>query len=142
MTDAIAIPASPYEFAYRVARQDCADFLALEEGDAFPQVLATNRVVGLLELAAARLMRDALPAGHLSVGVGVDIRHVAPTPSGAIVRFRAEFVGMQGRLYEFVATAVDEAGVAAEGRHTRAVVSLERLMGQAMKRGRTDAGAG
>ncbi|HVE54939.1 MAG TPA: thioesterase [Ramlibacter sp.] len=136
MTSVLAIPDSPYEFSYRVARHDCADFLAQEPGDAFPQVLATNRVVGLLELAAARLMRDALPAGHLSVGVGVDIRHSAPTLEGAIVRLRAEFVGMQGRLYEFVVTALDESGVAAEGRHTRAVVPLERLMGQATKRSR------
>ncbi|MBE7368952.1 thioesterase family protein [Ramlibacter pallidus] len=134
MTSTLTLPASPYEFSYRVARHDCADFLALEQGDAFPQVLATNRVVGLLEVAAARLMRDALPEGHFSVGVGVDIRHVAPTPIGAVVRFHAEFVGMQGRLYEFVVTAVDHAGVAAEGRHTRAVVSLDRLMGQASKR--------
>ena len=55
---------------------DTAKALALEVDDDFPAVFATSRMIALMELAAARLMRPLLKDGELSVGVSLDVRHL------------------------------------------------------------------
>jgi predicted thioesterase len=75
----------------------------------------------------------------LSVGVDVNIRHLAATPIGAEVCARATFLGMEGKLYRFQLEAYDGGGLIGEGQHTRAVVSTERLVAGAVKRAGSDA---
>jgi len=77
----------------------------------------------------------SLGEGELSVGVSVDIRHVAATPLGAAVRASARFVGREGKLYLFEVWAEDPGGEIGRGRHARAIVSNERLMDGARRRG-------
>jgi fluoroacetyl-CoA thioesterase len=85
-------------------------------------------MIALMETAAARAMRDELGDGQLSGGVDVRIRHLAATPIGAAVYARATFLGMQGKLFLFRVHAYDLSGLIGEGEHTRAVVTIERLM--------------
>ncbi len=127
-------PESHYEFTYRVAGSDSPRTLCSEPGDDFPDVMATARMVGLMELAAARLMRPLLADGELSVGVGVNITHLAATPLFETVRLRATFTGMEGRLYAFTVEAFDDGGKVGAGTHTRAIVTTERLMKSTEKR--------
>ena len=87
-----------------------------------------------MELAAARAMRGLLGAGQLSVGVGVDVRHLAATPVGVEVRAVATFLGMEGKLYRFKVEAFDAGGAIGEGHHTRAIVGVERLVQGAIGR--------
>ena len=117
-----------------VSAADSASRLALESGDDFPDVFATSRMIALMEVAAARAMRDVLGDGQLSVGVNVTVRHVAATPIGGTVSARATFIGMDGKLFRFAVQAHDAGGLIGEGEHTRAVVSTERLMSGAFKR--------
>lgn len=125
---------SHYELEYRVVGSDSPRTLCSEPGDDFPDVLATARMVGLMELAAARLMRPLLKDGELSVGVGVDVTHLAATPLFETVRARATFLGMEGKLYAFRVELFDAGGKVGEGRHTRAIVSTERLLSSTAKR--------
>jgi predicted thioesterase len=81
-----------------------------------------------MELAASRAMRAGLRPGELSVGVGLDVRHLAATPPGVEARAVATFVGMEGKLYRFDVKAFDRGGLIGEGAHTRAVVTTERLL--------------
>ena len=87
-----------------------------------------------MELAAARLMRGRLGAGQLSVGVGVNVRHLAATPVGIEVKAVATFLGMEGKLYRFKVQAFDAGGAIGDGDHTRAVVSADRLVQGAVGR--------
>ncbi len=59
-----------------VAPADTADAL----GNTGVDVLATPRLVALLELAAIRAVEAQLPAGAGTVGTRIDIRHLAATP--------------------------------------------------------------
>ncbi|MFW9604961.1 MAG: thioesterase family protein [Pseudomonas sp.] len=127
-------PESHYELTYRVAGSDSPRTLCSEPGDDFPDVMATARMVGLMELAAARLMRPLLADGELSVGVGVNITHLAATPLFETVRLRATFTGMEGRLYAFTVEAFDDGGKVGAGTHTRAIVTTERLLKSTEKR--------
>lgn len=117
-----------------VSNEDSAKALAVSLEDDFPEVFATLRMVALMELAAARGMKKLLNAGQLSVGVGVDIKHLAATPVGVEVRATATFLGMAGKLYRFKVEAFDAGGLIGEGEHTRAIVSTERLLDGAASR--------
>lgn len=122
------------EASFIVQESDTARALSTSAGDEFPPVFATARMVALMELAAARVLKDILQAGELSVGVGLDIRHTAATPIGCRVRAVATYLGSDGRVYRFRVEAFDEAGPVGEGEHTRAVISTERLLKGAERR--------
>ncbi|NZA26558.1 thioesterase [Luteimonas sp. SJ-92] len=145
MRDPVAAPADAarltegktYELDYRVVAADSPRNLRLEDDDQFPDVLGTARMIGLMELAAARLMRPLLGEDEVSVGVGVDVKHLAATPLFAKVRIRATCLGRDGRLYRFKVELLDAGGVAGEGVHARAIVSAGRLHEGARRRVRT-----
>ncbi len=102
--------------------------------DEFPEAWATSRMILLMEIAATRLMKPIVGAGNMSVGVGVDIRHIAATPVNSKVRARATFTGREGKLYKFTVEAFDVGGKVGEGDHTRAIISSERLVAGAAAR--------
>jgi predicted thioesterase len=116
------------EVVHTIVPRDLASEVAVGNEDVFPEVLATSRMIGLMEIAAARLMQPLLKPGELSVGVGVDIKHFAPTPVGEEVRIVATFLEPNGKLYLFEVEVFDRAGKVAGGRHTRAIVEKDRLM--------------
>jgi predicted thioesterase len=122
------------EADFVVQAADTASALAISPGDAFPAVFATSRMIALMELAAARLMKPDLKAGELSVGVSLDVRHTAPTPVGAQVRAVATYLGPEGKLHRFRVEAFDEAGAIGDGQHVRAIVATERLLAGAARR--------
>jgi predicted thioesterase len=122
------------EASLTVQMSDTAQALSISSGDSFPEVFATSRMVALMELAAARLMRPILQSGRLSVGVSLNVRHTAATPIGGKVRATATYLGPDGKLFRFKVEAFDEAGPIGEGEHTRAIVVTERLLAGAARR--------
>ena len=117
-----------------VGPDDLASSFPIEMGDQFPAVLATARMVALMEIAAARVLKPLLEPGELSVGVKVDISHTAPTPAGAQVVTTARYAGREGKLFLFEVSATDPAGEIGRGWHKRAIVTSERLQSGAAKR--------
>lgn len=113
---------------------DTAQALSTSPGDSFPEVFATSRMVALMEVAAARLMKPILQSGQLSVGVALNVRHTAATPIGGKVRAIATYLGPDGKLFRFKVEAFDEAGPIGDGEHTRAIVTTERLLAGAARR--------
>ena len=117
-----------------VQQSDTAEALRIGDGDAFPAVFATSRMVALMEIAAARVLRPLLKEGELSVGVSIDVKHGAATPVGCRVRAVATYEGQEGKLHRFRVEAFDDAGPIGSGAHLRAIVSTERLVSGARKR--------
>ena len=117
-----------------VAPSDLATVLNLEPADAFPPVFATSRMIGLMEVAAARVLRPHLREGEASVGVSVEVVHTAATPPGVTVTAMARLVGREGKLFLFEVSAADNAGEIGRGTHKRAIVSSERLVVGAARR--------
>ena len=117
-----------------VSPADLASALPIETGDAFPPVFATARMIGLMEIAAARVLQPLLGPGELSVGVTVDISHTAPTPVGAQVTATARYAGREGKLFLFEVSVSDPGGEVGRGWHKRAIVLTERLQSGAAKR--------
>ena len=119
---------------FTVAASDLASAIDLEPADAFPPVFATSRMVALMELAAARLLRPHLRPGELSVGVTLDVVHTAATPPGATVTATARFLRREGKLFVFEVLATDDAGEIGRCTHKRAIVAAQRLIDGARRR--------
>jgi len=117
-----------------VGPNDLASSISSEAGDQFPAVLATARMIALMETAAARVLQPLLAPGELSVGVTVDITHIAPTPPGGFVIANARYTGREGKLFVFEISAHDQGGEIGRGLHKRAIVETERLQRAAAKR--------
>ncbi len=118
-----------------VRPSDLASNLNIETEDAFPAVFATSRLVALMEVAAARLLRSQLREGELSVGVTLEVKHTAATPLGGNVTATAKYIGREGKLFLFEVSAADDAGEIGRGTHKRAIVTTERLIAGAAQRG-------
>ncbi len=91
-------------------------------------VLATPALVALMEQAAVRALEGRLPPGQTSVGVRIDVRHLAATPLGMRVRARAALVAAEGRRLTFQIEAWDETEKIGEATHERVVVDVARFM--------------
>ncbi len=88
---------------------------------------ATPAMVGLMEGAAFFATKDQLDPGQTSVGIEVNIKHLAATPIGMRVRARAELTRVEGRRLFFKVEAWDEVEKIGEGTHTRMVVDTDRF---------------
>lgn len=119
---------------FKVKNSDLASNLNISKDDGFPDVFATARLVALMECSAAKILIPFLKEGELSVGVNVNVTHLAATLEGDIAVSTATFDGMEGKLYKFSIEVVDSGGKIGIGTHTRAIVSTERLMSGAKKR--------
>lgn len=125
------------DLEYTVRDADLASAIGIDAQDDFPAVLATSRMIALMELTAARLMKGELKDGQLSVGVSIDAKHLAATLSGEAIRVRATFLGMDGKFFRFALELFDKGGLAGSGQHTRAIVSTDRLLEGAKRRAGT-----
>lgn len=97
--------------------------IALGSGDV--EVLATPRVVAMVEAAAIAALGDRLAITTTSVGTHIDLRHLAPSPIGAVVTASAEVIAVEQRTITFSVEAHMGDGVIAGGTHTRVVVRRE-----------------
>ena len=93
-----------------------------------PEVLATMAMIGFVESACLKCVSGHLDPGEQSVGVAVDVSHVAPTPVGMEVRAEVEVVAVEGRRLSFAVKVFDEGGLIGEGRHQRAVIAVARFL--------------
>ncbi len=96
-------------------------------GSGAVQVFATPEMVRLMERAAVRALSDRLAPGQQSVGVLVNVRHLAASPIGATVTARAELQQVEGRLLTFRVTATDGVDTVGEGVHERSLIDIARF---------------
>jgi fluoroacetyl-CoA thioesterase len=100
-------------------------------------VLATPSMIALMEGSARTMVDPKLDPGQMSVGVNLNVTHLAATPTGMRVTARAEFLAVDGRNLTFKVEAHDEREKIGEGTHTRAIINLERFMARAKEKAET-----
>jgi predicted thioesterase len=62
------------------------------EQDVFPQAFSTARMIPLMETAGARALKPLFQAGQLSVGLTVNVRHLAAKPNQTKVSAQTTFL--------------------------------------------------
>jgi len=91
------------------------------------RVLATPIMINLMEAAALQAVEGLLPAGHQTVGIHLDVTHVAATPVGMRVRAHAELMRVDKRTLFFDVSAEDEKERIGGGLHERIVINLAKF---------------
>ena len=92
-----------------------------------PAVLSTPCLIGYLERTARKALTPVLDAGERSVGVHVDVRHLAPTPLGQRVVCTARVIHVDGPVISFQIEARDQRELIARGLHKRRVIRADRF---------------
>ena len=92
-----------------------------------PEVYGTPFMIYLMEVAASNAIQPFLPAGSVSVGAEVNVRHLAATPVGHTVTAKATVTAVGKRTVTFAVEAFDEAERIGEGTHVRAVIDRSRF---------------
>ncbi|KAF5507306.1 Fluoroacetyl-CoA thioesterase [Colletotrichum aenigma] len=83
--------------SFRVKPTDLSSAISRDPQDEFPSVFATSRLVALMEIASARMLKPYLEPGQLSVGVTIDVSHTACTPYDALVTVEVIYRGKEGK---------------------------------------------
>lgn len=104
---------------------------AIAQGSGTLPVLATPRVVALVEEAAVAAVDGLLDDTHTTVGMAVQLDHLAPTATGRVVVASATVEAVSGRRVSFQVQVADDRGLVAVGRVTRVVVEIDRFMTRA-----------
>lgn len=104
---------------------------ALALGSGIVPVLGTPRLVALVEEACCHAVDGALPEGHTTVGMRVQLDHLQPTAVGQQVVAEATLEKVEGRRVSFTVSASDACGLIAAGKVTRVVVETERFLEKA-----------
>ena len=92
-----------------------------------PPVLATAEMVKLMEFAAYQVLEPFYEEQETSVGVRVEVQHLAPTPLGMRVRAKARLIQIDGRRFFFDIEANDEKEQIGRGTNERFVVDVDRF---------------
>ena len=94
-------------------------------------VFATPAMIALMEETAWKSVQGYLQEGEGSVGISINMRHLAATPLGMRVRCESELTEVDGRRLTFSVKVYDERGLIGEGTHERFVISNEKLQQKA-----------
>jgi predicted thioesterase len=123
MISAIGMKSAPKigttgEHRFIVAQEHAITFAS----DGMPAVLSTPNLIAIMERTAREAIAPFLEPDERSVGMEVELRHLAPTPLGAQVTVATRVIGVTGRFVDFQIEARDSQDLIARGVHKRAVI--------------------
>jgi fluoroacetyl-CoA thioesterase len=99
-------------------------------GPDVPSMYSTPSMISLIEGTCVRLITRFVDPGEQSVGVRVDVRHLAPTTIGKQVTAKVRLREVNGRRLLFECEVYNEDGVKiGEGQHERALIDIKRFAG-------------
>ncbi len=90
-------------------------------------VFGTPAMAALVEAAAVNAVGDVLGEDQTTVGVSLDLQHLAATPVGMTVTARVELVAVEGRKLTFQVACRGGGETIGAGRHERMVIDLARF---------------
>lgn len=104
-----------------------SDTARMNGGESLPPVMSTPRIISYMERTAHYAILPFLPEGQTSVGTVVNIRHLAATPVGMEIRFRAELIEVDRRRIRFKVEAWDATEKVGEGEHERFIIDRAKF---------------
>jgi fluoroacetyl-CoA thioesterase len=123
-------PGATAQFAFKVTAEKTVPHLYPEapEFKEMPTVFATGFMVGLMEWTCMKVLEPHLEAGEGSLGVHIDVSHVAPTVPGQTVTVEATCTKVAGRKVSFDVKAHDGIDAIGAGRHERIIVHWSKFV--------------
>jgi fluoroacetyl-CoA thioesterase len=122
-------PGLTHRFSYKVPENKTVPYTYPEAPEiaSMPKVFATGNMIVLMEWTCTQLLAPHLDPGEGSLGVHVDVSHLAATPPGMTVTVDAEVVQVAGNRVAFTVKAHDGIDPIGEGRHERYVVTWDKF---------------
>jgi fluoroacetyl-CoA thioesterase len=111
------------EERFVVSEQHMIDFAH----DGMPRILSTPWLIWFLEHAARNAVLPLLEPGESTVGVVINVEHLAATPLGKQVVCTARVIYTDGPVISFQFEAHDEHEKIARGTHKLQVIQAARL---------------
>jgi fluoroacetyl-CoA thioesterase len=118
------------ELPFVVEEEHCIDFAT----DGMPAVLSTPQLIGQLERSARQTLQPFLEPDERSVGVEIELRHLAATPPGQRVTCIARVISVDGTQVGFQIEAHDQHELIARGLHRRAVIRVDSFAKRVQKK--------
>lgn len=91
-------------------------------------VFSTPHMIALMETASMDAIAQCLEDGQGSVGVRINVAHLAATPMGMTVRAESTLTKVEGRMLNFEVKAWAGDELIGEGTHQRCIVFNGRFM--------------
>ncbi len=104
------------------------ELTAEKVGSGMLPVYATPCMIALMEGTCAECAAPYMAEGEGTVGVAVDIAHIAATPVGMAVRCECLLKAVKGRKLIFEVNAFDEKKQIGKGTHTRVIINNADFM--------------
>ena len=92
-----------------------------------PHVLATANMIAMMEGTSTKALGPHMDAGEGSLGVLVNVTHLAATVPGQKVTVTSEVTAVEGRKITFKVVAHDGIDKIGEGTHQRMIVPWDRF---------------
>lgn len=97
-------------------------------------VLATPMLIAWAENAAYEMAELCLPDEDTTVGVNMNLDHIAATPIGMKVRIRVMLKNIESRRLDFEVEAWDTVQKIGQGTHQRFVVQKRKFMDKVQRK--------
>jgi fluoroacetyl-CoA thioesterase len=122
-------PGLTHRFAYKVPENKTVPYTYPEAPEiaSMPKVFATGNMIILMEWTCTQLLASHLDPGEGSLGVHVDVSHLAATLPGQTVTVDVECERVVGQRISFKVKAHDGIDLIGEGRHERFVVMWDKF---------------
>ena len=123
-------PGATAQFAFKVTAEKTVPhhYPEAPEFKEMPTVFATGFMVGLMEWTCMKVLEPHLEPGEGSLGVHIDVSHVAPTVPGQTVTVDATCTKVVGRKVWFDVKAHDGIDAIGAGRHERIIVHWSKFV--------------
>lgn len=97
-------------------------------------VLATPKMIALMENTAYTSVAPYLEEGQGTVGTLMNCKHTSATPVGCEVTIETELVEVDRKRLVFSVKAFDTAGPIGEGVHERFIITNDRFLAKAQSK--------
>jgi fluoroacetyl-CoA thioesterase len=115
------VPGLTHQQTYVTTREMRASQLSAD-------VFSTPAMIGLMEGTCVRLVAPFLDENEQTVGIHVDVRHMAPTKIGQSVTITADLLEVKDNKMRFKVLAVNDQNVKiGEGTHRRALINTKHF---------------
>ncbi len=102
------------------------------------QVYGTPAMIALMESAALESVQPYLEPDTTTVGVRLEVEHLAPSPLGMKISCESTLIEIDRRMLTFEISVFDEKGEIGRGIHKRFVVQKDTFLQKALARKSTD----
>ena len=131
-------PGLTHQFKYEVPENKTVPYLYPEaaEFQQMPKVLATGFMVGLFEWTCIQAVNPHIDwPDEQTVGIGINLNHLAATPPGLNVNVEVRLEEVAGRKLVFSFLADDGIDKISEGTHERFIIDAAKFNQKVAEKG-------